>query len=325
MLAGMRKLIPALAALAAVTVTSSLPAFACPSPHPNTYIVSQQPNVLPESIAVTGDGTMYVSSFGTGAIFKGNTRDPKLHTFKAPGTDGRTRTSGVEVDRRGRIWAAGYDTHTIWVYDPDGTLIAKRTAPDAGSALNDLVVTDDAVYVTDSFTGSVWRASVRGNQVGELTRWLSAGDFPAPPGFLNGIDVTPDGRIALINGSVDGSGVAGDAHLFRVDLHARKVTEVSVTGAFLGSPDGSLLEGHRLYTEDNFANDRGGFDYAVDLGILNADLTTLHLVQRSGFAPDGATPTAVGRDGDRLLQVNSQLGADPAAPPFTVTVVPGLH
>jgi len=319
----MRKLIPALAVLAAVA--GPLPALACASPHPNTYVVSQEPNILPESIAVTGDGTMYVSSLGTGAIFTGNTRNPKLHVFKAPGSDGRAKTSGIQLDRRGRIWAAGYDTHTIWVYSPDGTLIAKRTAPDAESALNDLVVTDDAVYVTDSFTGSVWRAPVHGNQVGELTRWLSAADFPATPGFLNGIDVTPDGRIALINGSVDGSGVAGDAHLFRVDLHARTVTEVSVTGGFLGSPDGSLLEGPRLYTEDNFANDRGGFDYAVDLGILNADLTTLHLVKRSGFAPDGATPTAVARDGNRLLQVNSQLGADPAAPPFTVTVVPGLR
>jgi sugar lactone lactonase YvrE len=324
MLAGMRKLIPALAVLAA-TVAGSPPALACAGPHPDTYIVSREPNVLPESLAIARNGTMYVSSLGTGAIFKGNTRDRKLHVFKAPGTDGRSKTSGVQLDGSGRIWAAGYDTRTIWVYNPDGTLIAKRTAPDAGSALNDLVVTDDAVYVTDSFTGSVWRASIHGSQVGELTRWLSAGDFPAPPGFLNGIDVTPDDRVALINGSVDGSGVAGDAHLFRVDLHARKVTEVSVTGAFLGSPDGSLLEGHRLYTEDSFANDRGGFDYAVDLGILNADLTTLHLVKRSGFAPDGATPTAVGRDGDRLLQVNSQLGADPAAPPFTVTVVPGLR
>ncbi|WP_433167115.1 SMP-30/gluconolactonase/LRE family protein [Kribbella sp. CA-247076] len=320
----MKKLICALVILGAVTVSAGQ-AGADPGPRPTTYIVSRDQGVLPESISVSRDGTMYVSSFGTGAIYRGNTRNPMMHVFKPAGADGRIKASGVEVDRRGRIWVAGWDTDTIWVYNPDGSLLAKRTVPDTGSALNDLIVTDEAVYVTDSFTGSLWRAPVRGSQIGELSRWLSSEDFPAQPGFLNGIVGTPGGRIALIADSVEGSGLPGDARLFRVDLRTRAVTEVAVSGGFLVTMDGLLLEGRRLYADVNFPDGQGNTNYAVDLAVLNADLTALRLVHRSGTAPRTQAPTAVARDGRRLLWVNSQFGGNPPAPPFTVTEVPGIR
>lgn len=43
---------------------------------PRTYVVARSPGVLPEGIAIDGDGTMYVSSDGTGALYRGNVRAP---------------------------------------------------------------------------------------------------------------------------------------------------------------------------------------------------------------------------------------------------------
>jgi hypothetical protein len=324
MLVGMKRFIPAIIILAATAAIAGQPS-AVAGTRPTTYIVSQEQGILPESISVSRDGTMYVSSFGTGAIYRGNTRTPGMHVFKPAGSDGRTKAAGVEVDRHGRVWVAGWDTRTVWVYNPDGSLVAKRTAPDTGSALNDLIITDDAVFVTDSRTGTLWRAPIHGLRVGELSRWLSASDFPVPPGFMNGIVGTPDGRIALVAGSTSGSGEPGDAHLFRMDLRTRAVTEVAVRGGFLATMDGLLLEGRRLYADLNFPDGHGSTIYAVDLAILNTDMTALRLVHRSGTASRTQAPTAVARDGCRLLWVNSQFGGNPPAPPFTVTEVPGIR
>ncbi|NEA31231.1 superoxide dismutase [Streptomyces sp. SID13031] len=320
----MKKLIAAIAAgLAVVAGTSHAPVFAGGA-LPTTYVVSQDQGVLPESISVSRDGTMYVTSFGTGAVYRGNTRTPTMKPFLPAGSDGRTRAAGVEVDKRGRVYIAGYDTHTLFVYNPDGFLVAKRVAPNATAALNDLVVTDDAVYVTDSATGILWRASVDGSRIGSLTEWISPSQFPVTPGFLNGIVVTPDHRVALVGDGGTGSGEPGDAHLYRVSLRERQVSEVTVTGGYLTTPDGLLLEGNRLYATVNFPDGHGSWTYSVDLAVLNADLTSMQLVRRSGTAPRSQAPTAIARDGHRLLWVNSQFGGNPSTPPFTVTQVPAI-
>ncbi|WP_239091142.1 SMP-30/gluconolactonase/LRE family protein [Asanoa iriomotensis] len=307
-----------------VAVAGRSPAFAV-SQRPTTYTVSQEPGVLPESISVSRDGTMYVTSFGTGAVYRGNTRDPRMKPFLPAGSDGRTHAAGVEVDESGRLFIAGWDTRAVWVYGPNGSLVAKRVAPNAAAALNDLVVTDDALYVTDSATGILWRAPIDGARIGELTEWMSPAQFPVTPGFLNGIVVTPDHRVALVGDGGTGSGEPGDAHLYRVDLRKRAVTEVAVNGGFLATPDGLLLEGQRLYASVNFPDSDGSPTYSVDLAILNADLTSMRMVSRSGLAPASQAPTAVARDCDRLLWVNSQFGGNPPTPPFTVTEVPGLR
>ena len=320
----MKKLVAAAAAgLMVVAVVGPSPASA--AWQPTTYTVSQEPGVLPESISVSRDGTMYVTSFGTGAVYRGNTRNPTMKPFLPAGADGRTRAAGVEVDKTSRVFIAGWDTRTVWIYNPSGSLVAMRVAPNAAAALNDLVVTDDALYVTDSATGIVWRASINGSQIGELTEWVSPSQFPATPGFLNGIVVTHDGSVALVGDGGTGSGEPGDAHLYRLDLRKRVVTEVAVTGGFLATPDGLLLEGRRLYAAVNFPDSDGSPTYSVDLAVLNADMTSMRMVSRSGLAPASRAPTAVARDARRLLWVNSQFGGNPPTPPFTVTEVPGLR
>ncbi|MFI5485354.1 superoxide dismutase [Micromonospora echinaurantiaca] len=307
----------AAAAVTALTVTVPLPAPG--DRRPDTYVVSRDPGVRPEGIAVTPTGTMYVTSVSDGAVYRGHVRDRELRPFLPAGTDGRTRAAGVHLDRQGRIFIAGWDTGALFVHAPDGTLLARRAA--AGAALNDLAITDDAVYVTDSAGGGLWRAELADGRVGDLVPWLPAAAFPAAPGFLNGIVVTDGGRIALV--ADQGSGEPGSERLWRVDLVARSATVVNVAGGQLGA-DGLLLDGDRLYAVVNFPDGAGGWSFAVNLALLDADRRTARVVRQSGTAGLAQSPTTIARDADRLLWVNSQLNAAAPAPPFTVTVVPGL-
>ncbi|MET7803229.1 SMP-30/gluconolactonase/LRE family protein [Micromonospora chersina] len=315
----MRKLlVAATAGLAVLATTVPGPAIAA-SPHPDTYLVSRDPEVRPEGIAVARDGTMYVTSVSTGAVYRGHTARPELRPFLPAGGDGRSAVAGVHLDRQGRIFVAGWDTGALFVHAPNGTLLARRDA--AGAALNDLAVTTDAVYVTDSATGTVWRAPLAGGRVGDLVPWLTAADFPAAPGFLNGIVVTGDGRLVLV--ADQGTGEAGTERLWRVDLAGRTVTAVDVAGGQLGA-DGLLLEGDLLYGVVNFPDGAGGWRFAVNLARLDADRRTARVVRQSASVGLAESPTTIARDGDRLLWVNSQLNAAAPSPPFTVTRVRGL-
>ncbi|OKI89380.1 superoxide dismutase [Micromonospora sp. CB01531] len=308
------------AATAGMTVLTIVPQPALAEAiRPDTYVVSREPGVRPEGIAVTPAGTMYVTSVATGAVYRGDTRYPSLHPFLPAGADGRTRAAGVQVDRHGRLYVAGWDTGALFVYAPDGTLLARRVA--AGAALNDVAIAD-AVYLTDSATGTVWRAALDGTEVGALTRWLAPVDFPTAPGFLNGIVVTADGRVALV--ADQGTGEPGTERLWRVDLADRRVTEVAVTGGGMGA-DGLLLDGNRLYGVVNFPDGQGGWSFAVNLALLDADRRKAQVIRQSTPAPLAQSPTTLARDAGRLLWVNSQLNAPDPAPPFTVTEVPGLH
>ncbi|MET8836116.1 superoxide dismutase [Micromonospora sp. NPDC004540] len=315
----MRMLLAATTAgLAVVAATVPGPALAA-APHPTTYVVSRDPAVRPEGIAVAPDGTMYVTSVTTGAVYRGHTGRAELRPFLPAGGDGRSAAAGVHLDRQGRIFVAGWDTGALFVHARDGALLARRDA--AGAALNDLAITEDAVYVTDSATATVWRAPLGAGRVGELVPWLTAADFPAPPGFLNGIVVTGDDRLALV--ADQGTGEPGTERLWRVDLAGRTVTAVDVVGGQLGA-DGLLLEGDRLYGVVNFPDGAGGSRFAVNLVRLDADRRSARLVRQSQPAGLAESPTTIARDADRLLWVNSQLNATAPAPPFTVTPVRGL-
>ncbi|MEE3920028.1 hypothetical protein V2I01_22560 [Micromonospora sp. BRA006-A] len=133
--------------------------------------------MLPEGLAVTPSGTMYVTSSATGAVYRGDTRRPGCarSSPRRGRPDQRRRGPGGPP---GRVLVAGWTTGTLFVYAPDGALLARRTAA-PGAALNDLAVTGDAVYVTDSATGTLWRAAVDDGHVGTLVPWVGPDDFPA--------------------------------------------------------------------------------------------------------------------------------------------------
>lgn len=281
-------------------------------PRPTTYVVSTTPGDTPEGIEVTRNGTIYVTSVGTGAVYRGTVRKPTLKPFLPAGSDGRTSATGVHVDRWGRVLVAGASTSKLYMYDARGRLLAIRPAAE-GSFLNDFTFTKDAVYVTDSAHNQIWRASLTRDGIGRLKPWLTRDKIQPKPYFLNGI--VNDGRTLLV-------GEQGQNVTYRIDLRTKAVTPVEITGANgILSGDGYLLEGRRLYAVYN----AGGGKYVTRLALLNGDSTKAQVLDESLPGATNSTPTTVARDGNRLLWVNSQLDAAPGTPPYTVSVVPGLH
>lgn len=90
--------------------------------------MSRSPGVLPEGIAIGRAGTMYVSSDGTGALYRGNVRDPRLRPFRVAGVEDRPSTLGVHTDARGRVFSVGGAELTV--HDRHGRLLTSRTAQD---------------------------------------------------------------------------------------------------------------------------------------------------------------------------------------------------
>ncbi|GGW95763.1 hypothetical protein GCM10010297_16970 [Streptomyces malachitofuscus] len=279
---------------------------------PDTYVVSRAPGILPEGIAVARDGTMYVSSDGTGRLFRGHVGDPELRPFAARGVEDRSSTLGVHTDRRGRVHSVGGATLTV--HDARGRLVARRTAQDGplgAPDLNDLVITPDAVYVTDWANPVIHRAQVRHGRIGPLRPWLdirsASPQFPAQYWLLNGIVADRAGGTLLVASN-------GTEALWRVDTSSRAVQQVRLGGESFGA-DGMVLRGRTLYAVLNYGAPSG-----VYVAELDEDLRAGAVRHRITGEPFDL-PTTLTRHGCRLYVVNSQLDDPPGEPPYTVSAI----
>ncbi|MFI6565770.1 hypothetical protein [Streptomyces sp. NPDC050534] len=280
---------------------------------PDHYVVSRDPGILPEGITVERDGTMYVSSDGTGRLFRGHVGAPQLRPFAVRGIDGRAKTLGVHTDARGRVYSVGGANLTV--HDRSGRLLASRSAeagPLGAADLNDLVITKDAVYVTDWANPVVHRAELHGGRLGPLRPWLDIRSafpqFPAQYWLLNGIVADRTGRTLLVASN-------GTEAVWRVDVGSRAVEQVRLGDQSFGA-DGMVLHGQTLYAVLNYGAPAG-----VYVAELSEDLrsgTVRHRITGERFD----LPTTLARYGCRLYVVNSQLDDPPGRPPYTVSAVP---
>lgn len=279
---------------------------------PDSYVVSRAPGVLPEGIAVARDGTMYVSSDGTGALYRGHVSRPELRPFPADGLRDRPSSLGVHTDRQGRVLSVGGATLTV--HDRHGRLLATRTArsgPLGAPDLNDLVVTRDAVYVTDWANPVVHRAEIRGGTLGPLEPWLDIRDafpqFPAQYWLLNGIVANESGTALLVASN-------GTEAVWRIGTADKEVDRVDLGEESFG-PDGMVLHGRTLYAVLNY-----GAPHGVYIARLDDDLRTGTVTHRLTGEPFDL-PTTLARYGCRLYVVNSQLDEPPGRPPYTVSAI----
>lgn len=280
----------------------------------STYLVSDQPGVMPEGIDVRPDGTMYVTGNGNGDVYRGHVTSDRMTRFASGAEVGRSSAAGVHTDRSGRVFVAGIAA--LDVYGSDGRLIAHRPAsagPVGEPFLNDLAITRDAVYVTDSTNPVVWRASLRDGEIGPLERWFDA--RPVVPGmpaqyfFLNGIDATPDGDTLLVSSQ-------GLEALIRVEVAGQDASLVDL-GSHSFGPDGFVLRGNTVYAVLNYAAPHG---QGVYVARLNADLSAGQVVERV-IDPGFDSPTTLALFDERVYVVNSQLDHAPGTPPYTVTSI----
>ena len=284
---------------------------------PGTYLVSRTAGVLPEGIGLGRHGTFYVTSSGTGAVYRGDLRHHAMRLFAAGGPGSRHSALGVHVDRTGRVFVAR--PRALDVYSLTGGLLAHRRAPRVlpnPPSLNDLVITRDAVYVTDFANPVVLRAPITRGRIGALRPWLDVSqvepDLPAQFWFLNGIVASHDARTLLVSSQ-------GLERLLRIQVADRAASVVDL-GPTSFAADGLDLSGTELYAVLNYDPPTGPGVYVAELA---PDLASGRIVAaRTGRLSPFDSPTTLVRAGNRVLVVNSQLDHLPGVPPYTVSAVP---
>jgi hypothetical protein len=238
-------------------VLAPWPATAAP-PDKNFPARIDLPNgFAPEGIE-SGRGTsVFVGSLIDGAIWRGDVRTGSGSVITDPEDQGQGRVSvGIAYEAsRNRLWVAGggpgfnAGVGDVRVYDASsGDLLATFLPPGEVGALNDVAITHDAVYVTDSFKAQLVVIPLPAD--GSLPAEDSAKLLPVTGDFHQAANV------ANLNGIVAKSGVlivaqSNTGLLFRVDPATGTATEIDLGGETLISVDGLELHGHLLYAVRN--------------------------------------------------------------------------
>jgi len=255
----------------------------------------------PEGIATGTGSTFYAGSLATGAVFRGDLRTGEGDELVHP-QEGRISVGLKFDDRSGLLFVAGGPTGFAYIYDGEtGANVDEIQLGTDPSFINDVVITRDAAYFTNSFQRVLYRVPLEKN--GQLPDPLTfetitlGGEyqFDSTPGAFNanGIDATPDGKTLIIVNSSEGA-------LYYVDPSSGDATRIDLGGDNVAFGDGILLQGKTLYVVQNQLNQ-------VAVVKLNADLTA-GSVEETLTSPLFQIPTTVARFGTRLYVVNAQFG-----------------
>jgi sugar lactone lactonase YvrE len=228
---------------------------------------------------VTGEGTVFSTGPGTGSL-------------------------GMKVDLRARLFVAGGGGGNARVVNAvTGDLLASYTFATAPTFVNDVILTPEAAWFTDSQRPVLYKVPFGRHgalpaQSAVVTVPLS-GDYVHQAGFnANGIARTPDGRALLIVQSNTG-------RVFRVDPATGVASTVDLGGYVVTNGDGLLLLGRTLHAVQNALNTVAVFrlNWAGTAGTLVKTITD----------PSFDIPTTVAAFGGRLYLPNAR---------FTTTVTP---
>ena len=293
----MRRILPLATVLVLATVLAAVAGAKPGTSFPERIAL---PNAFqPEGIAIAGD-RFYVGSIPTGAIYAGSLRTG-AGDILVPARTGRAAI-GLDVER-GLLFVAGGPTGKGFVYDArSGADVAEYTFTTGRTFVNDVVVTRDAAWFTDSQQPVLYRVPLSRNgrpgpQSAVETVPLT-GDFAPAPGFnLNGIDATPNGKTLVVVQSNLG-------RLFTVDAATGVTHAIDLGGESVPNGDGILLDGRTLFVVQNQRN-------LIAEIRLAPDLESGRVVRRIGG--DFAIPTTIAEHGNRLYAVNARFGT-PATP-----------
>jgi len=254
----------------------------------------------PEGIAIGAAPFAYFGSTVDGSIFRANLVTGQGRIV-SPATG--TPSVGMKIDLRGRLFVAGGPAGDGRVVSAaTGDVLAHYSFASGSTFVNDVVVTPDAAWFTDSFNPVLYEVPLGRHgrlpgQASVVTLPLTGITFQA--GFnVNGISRTPDGRALLVVQTNTGL-------LFRVDPRTGAATQVDLGGQLVTNGDGILLHGRTLYVVQNQDN-------LVAVVHLNRRGTRGAVVERV-TDPRFDTPTTVARFGGRLYLPNAR---------FSVTTTP---
>ena len=280
-------------ALAAVFAVAPLgPATAEPFPD----IIPIPTGSMPEGIA-TGTGTsIYAGSRADGSVWRGDLRTGQGGIL-VEGAAGRMAV-GMKV-RAGLLFVSGGTFGDAYVYDATtGAEVTHLVLTNGPAFINDVTVTRDAAYFTNSMAAEVYAVELSaGVPTGTVRTLPLTGEWQQVAGFnANGIAATPDGSRLLVINSTTGI-------LYNVDPRTGEAIAVDTGGADLTQGDGILLRGKTLHVVRNVSN------VVVELA-MSPDYLSATVVDEL-TDPDFDVPTTIAAQGSRLYVVNARFTAPP--------------
>ncbi len=256
----------------------------------------------PEGIASGTGTTFYVGSIPTGAVYQGDLRTGAGQVL-VPAQAGRSAI-GLKFDpRSGLLFVSGGATGYAYVYDADsGANVAEIQLSNLPSFINDVVITGDAAYFTDSFQPILYRVPLlpggRLPDTPAAEKIMLGGDYQFTPGAFNanGIAATSNGdRLIIVNSS--------EGALYNVDPSTGIAMRIDLGTGEVPNGDGILLQGHTLYVVQNQLNQVAVIELNSDFmaGSIETAITS------SLFR----VPTTIARFGGAFYVVNARFGTAP--------------
>jgi sugar lactone lactonase YvrE len=262
----------------------------------------------PEGIT-TGPGPFaYLGSLANGSIYKVDLATGEGKTI-SPGGGPTAPSVGLKSDQRGRLYVAGGGAGTGRVIDArtGAVLNTYQFTTATPTFVNDVVLTPDAAYFTDSRRPVLYKVRIRHGKPAATAETIDVVGMPVDPTVnnANGIARTPDGRALLVIQSTPGA-------LWRVDPRTGAATKLDIPVESLVNGDGLLLDGRTLYVVQNRLN-------RITVIKLNRS-GTAGTVTGTITDPGFDVPTTVASFGNRLYLPNARFGI-PAPETATFTVV----
>ena len=266
-----------------------------------------------EGIAAGRGATFYAGDLFAGDIFRGNLQRGTAELFTdAPA--GRMAVGMAVNVAHDLLFVAGGFTGQAYIYNTrSGATVASYQfgTPDS-SLINDVALTKDGAWFTDSFQAQLYFVPVSRAGVPELTFRTLALSGPAATVIgngavnLNGIQATANGKTLIVAHSAN-------AQLDTIDPTTG--ASATIAGVSVPNVDGIVLEAGRLWAVQNFSNQVSRIRLRPDLsaGVVEAVITS----------PMFQVPTTAARFGSRLAVVNAKFdtGIPPDADQFEVVLV----
>jgi sugar lactone lactonase YvrE len=261
-----------------------------------------------EGIAAGRGATFYAGDLFAGDIFRGNVQHGTAELFiDAPA--GRMAVGMAADIAHDLLFVAG-GSGQAYVYNTRtrASVASYQLADPAASFINDVALTKDGAWFTDSMQAQLYFIPVSGaGALGPSSTLRLSGPAADTSGDfnLNGIAATPDGKTLIVAHSANGE-------LYTVDPATG--ASAAIAGVSVPDVDGIVLDAGRLWAVQN-TNQVSRIRLRPDLtsGVVE-EVITSDLFQ---------IPTTAARFGSRLAVVNAKFdtGCPPTADQFEVVLV----
>lgn len=282
---------------AAIAAPGSAPA----DSFPDTIMLPD--GFFPEGIVVGNGTNFYVGSLATGGVLRGDLRTGQ-EIAQSAGLTGQLAV-GLDHDARTNlVYAAGgpgSPEGKVAIYNGETLeLVANVTLTSTAGFVNDVIVTNEAAYLTDSFVPVMYRLGLDPN-----SGMPDPSDVSVIPliGFVSGPDFNANGIVASANGQWLLIVNSSTGVLYRVDPATGISTPIDLGSYDVVSGDGMVLSGNTLYVVQNGLQQVSVFK----MGSHFTTGTLLKIIELT----DSETPTTADLFGSGLYVVDARFATPP--------------